>query len=76
MIKTILGSVYSAHNKLAIISIFWLKKANIYDYKKFKIVRLDLLEHMSVNHNFNIGHADNLVYFDEFYQKLSHRISM
>ncbi|CAF0704556.1 unnamed protein product [Brachionus calyciflorus] len=38
--------------------------------------RVNLLNHMSTNHNFNIGHADNLVYFDEFYQMLSNRMDM
>ena len=35
--------------------------------------RSNLLEHMSVEHNFNIGLADNLVYFDEFYEKVKER---
>ncbi len=28
---------------------------------------------MLTEHNFSIGNADNLVYFDEFYQKLKER---
>lgn len=35
--------------------------------------RSDLLNHMNHEHNFNLGHADNIVYFDEFYQKLQDR---
>ena len=35
--------------------------------------RSNLLKHMSVEHNFNIGHPDNIVYFDEFYLKLKER---
>ncbi len=35
--------------------------------------RSNLLAHMLIEHNFSIGNADNLVYFDEFYQKLKER---
>lgn len=33
----------------------------------------DILNHMSIEHNFNIGHSDNIVFFDEFYQRLQDR---
>ena len=35
--------------------------------------KAQILEHMSKEHNFNIGNADNIVYFDEFYQRLQDR---
>ncbi|RNA31813.1 zinc finger protein 277-like [Brachionus plicatilis] len=38
--------------------------------------RLNILQHLSESHNFTVGNADNLVYFDEFYQKLNQRIAL
>lgn len=35
--------------------------------------RSNLINHMSQEHNFNIGNADNIVYFEEFYLKLKER---
>jgi hypothetical protein len=35
--------------------------------------RSNILNHLLFEHNFNIGLADNIVYFDEFYEKLSAR---
>lgn len=35
--------------------------------------RSNLINHMSKEHNFNIGNPDNIVYFEEFYLKLKSR---
>lgn len=57
------------------------QERNDYDYERpclfcnemIGMNRSNLIYHMSLEHNFNIGNPDNIVFFDEFYYKLKER---